>query len=116
MKTELKLIPQCVVAGMDKNDEDQPSGYLAFKRNLRGRRQEAALQRENGLRLKVRSLRTFDPTVHVKDRPNTWAGGRLSPINWPRYLAVDFGYTAPFVCLQWWARDPDRGALDIPRI
>lgn len=28
------------------------------------------------------------------------------PYDWPRYLAVDFGYTHPFVC-QWWAEDPD---------
>lgn len=28
------------------------------------------------------------------------------PPAWPRYLAVDFGYTNPFVC-QWWAEDPD---------
>ncbi len=28
------------------------------------------------------------------------------PREWPRYLAVDFGYTNPFVC-AWWAMDPD---------
>lgn len=28
------------------------------------------------------------------------------PPEWPRYLAIDFGYVNPFVC-QWWARDPD---------
>ena len=28
------------------------------------------------------------------------------PEFWPRYLAVDFGFTNPFVC-QWWAEDPD---------
>lgn len=28
------------------------------------------------------------------------------PRDWPRYLAIDFGYTNPFVC-QWWAADPD---------
>ncbi len=28
------------------------------------------------------------------------------PGEWPRYLAVDFGYTNPFVA-QWWAEDPD---------
>lgn len=31
------------------------------------------------------------------------------PADWPRYLAIDFGFNNPFVC-QWWARDPD-GAL-----
>ncbi|KKK59594.1 hypothetical protein LCGC14_3032820, partial [marine sediment metagenome] len=28
------------------------------------------------------------------------------PDDWPRYWAVDFGFTNPFVC-QWWAEDPD---------
>lgn len=28
------------------------------------------------------------------------------PVEWPRYLCVDFGYTNPFVC-AWWAMDPD---------
>lgn len=28
------------------------------------------------------------------------------PKEWPRYLAVDFGFTNPFVC-QWWAEDHD---------
>lgn len=31
------------------------------------------------------------------------------PRDWPRYMAVDFGYTNPFVC-QWWAVDPDSRA------
>jgi PBSX family phage terminase large subunit len=28
------------------------------------------------------------------------------PMTWPRYWAVDFGFTNPFVC-QFWAEDPD---------
>lgn len=28
------------------------------------------------------------------------------PATWPRFWAIDFGYTNPFV-LQWWAADPD---------
>ncbi len=28
------------------------------------------------------------------------------PREWPRYLAIDFGFTNPFVA-QWWAADPD---------
>lgn len=35
------------------------------------------------------------------------------PKDWPRYLAIDFGYVHPFVCL-WAARDPD-GRLIIYR-
>lgn len=28
------------------------------------------------------------------------------PTDWPRYWAIDFGYTHAFIC-QWWAEDPD---------
>lgn len=42
----------------------------------------------------------FDPVVHCIDWPPK--GFR----DWPRYWAVDFGYTNPFV-LQCWAEDPD---------
>jgi phage terminase large subunit len=45
----------------------------------------------------------YDPTVHLSDRFNHRSH---PPDSWPRYLAVDFGYTNPFVC-QWWAEDPD---------
>lgn len=41
----------------------------------------------------------WDPAVHLIDPFPI-------PATWPRYWAVDFGYTNPFVC-QWWARDPD---------
>lgn len=41
----------------------------------------------------------FEPAVHLVNHFNI-------PDSWPRYWAVDFGYTAPFVC-QWWAQDPD---------
>lgn len=36
-----------------------------------------------------------------------WAEwGGFPPPNWPRYRAIDFGLTNPFVC-QWWAESPD---------
>jgi PBSX family phage terminase large subunit len=41
----------------------------------------------------------WDDAQHVIDRFDI-------PADWPRYRAVDFGYTNPFVC-QWWAADPD---------
>lgn len=40
----------------------------------------------------------WDPAVHVIERE--------IPDTWPRYCAVDFGYTNPFSCL-WIAEDPD---------
>lgn len=42
----------------------------------------------------------FDPDVHVIDPFPI-------PPSWSRYLAIDFGYTNPFVC-QWWAVDEDK--------
>jgi phage terminase large subunit len=41
----------------------------------------------------------FDPELHIKDNFPI-------PPEWPRYRAIDFGFTNPFVC-QWWAIDPD---------
>lgn len=43
---------------------------------------------------------TFDPAAHLH------APIANPPHEWPRYLAVDFGYRNPFVC-QWWAQSPD---------
>src|SRR5258707_746838 len=50
---------------------------------------------------------------------HSWDGNRNLvnaahiPAEWPRYLAIDFGFTNPFVCL-WAAQDPD-GRLAIYR-
>jgi len=41
----------------------------------------------------------WDSAVHLVDPFQI-------PDDWPRYWAVDFGFTNPFVC-QWWAEDPD---------
>jgi len=41
----------------------------------------------------------YDTAVHLVDRFEI-------PPEWPRYWAVDFGYTNPMV-IQWWAVDPD---------
>lgn len=42
----------------------------------------------------------FDPATHViSAMPEGWEA-------WPKYRAIDFGYTNPFV-VQWWAVDPD---------
>lgn len=41
----------------------------------------------------------FDPAVHLRPK-------FTPPKDWPRYWAIDFGYTNPFV-LQCWAEDPD---------
>ncbi len=41
----------------------------------------------------------WDTAIHLVDPKDI-------PEDWPRYWAVDFGFTNPFVC-QWWAEDPD---------
>ena len=59
----------------------------------------------------------WNATLNLKDRsaisqrPLDKYGDCGIPRDWPRYLAVDFGYTEhhPFVC-QWWAEDGE-GAL-----
>lgn len=40
------------------------------------------------------------------DRARNVIDKRDIPLEWPRYLVVDFGFTHPFVCL-WAAQDPD---------
>jgi PBSX family phage terminase large subunit len=42
---------------------------------------------------------SWDPAHHLVDRFDI-------PQTWTRWMAVDFGYTNPFVA-QWWAEDPD---------
>jgi phage terminase large subunit len=41
----------------------------------------------------------FEPAIHIIDPIKI-------PKEWPRELAIDFGFTNPFVC-QWWAIHPD---------
>lgn len=54
----------------------------------------------------------WDDAVHLVDRKDVAKGykGKRDrygiPMDWPRYWALDFGYTNPFVC-QRWAVDPD---------
>lgn len=40
------------------------------------------------------------------DRARNVIDKRDIPLEWPRYLVIDFGYTHPFVC-AWIAQDPD---------
>lgn len=46
-------------------------------------------------------------SLHVVETPHAWdEWGGLPPPTWPRYRAVDFGFTNPFA-MQWWAESPD---------
>ena len=49
----------------------------------------------------------FDPKVHVIDRFDI-------PIEWPRFLVLDFGYVHP-ACAQLWAWDPKADILYLDR-
>lgn len=55
---------------------------------------------------------TWDDSAHLLNRDQVapaWRAERCPmgiPMSWPRYWAVDFGFTNPFV-LQRWAVDPD---------
>lgn len=44
----------------------------------------------------------FDPATHLVEYAEAWR----PPAKWPRYWAIDFGYTNPFTW-QAWAEDPD---------
>jgi phage terminase large subunit len=72
--------------------------YLAKLDNLTGPR-HARLRRGLWVAAEGVIYDQFDPAVHLVDRFPI-------PKEWPRYWAVDFGHTNPFV-LQWWAQDPD---------
>ena len=75
------------------------AAYLSVLENLTGVRY---LRLRKGLWAAAEGLvyDTFDPAVHLH------APIANPPHHWTRYLAVDFGFTNPFVC-QWWAEDPD---------
>jgi phage terminase large subunit len=96
---------QCIVAGVTDNEENHPPSYNAMKRNLRGTRRKRFFEGK-WVAFEGQVYENFDPAVHAVDRPKEWPAAQ-PPVEWPRYLAIDFGYTAPFVC-QWWAQDPER--------
>ncbi|HKN42971.1 MAG TPA: phage terminase large subunit, partial [Propionibacteriaceae bacterium] len=74
------------------------SAYMDVLDNLTGPR-KARLR--DGLWVAAEGIiyEAWDPATHLLDRFDI-------PADWPRYWAVDFGYTNPFV-LQRWALDPD---------
>lgn len=92
--------------------EDNPSLYdpVTGAITARGRQEMAALDALTGIRYKRGRLgqwvsaegvvyEDFDRAVHLVDRFRP-------PESWPRFWAVDFGYTNPFTW-QCWAADPD---------
>jgi len=90
--------------------EDNPRYYRGDAWTPEGEKYLARLERLTGVRfLRLRKgiwagaegqiYDEWDDAVHLVDPFDI-------PPGWPRYRAIDFGYTNPFVC-QWWATDPD---------
>lgn len=73
--------------------------YLAVLDNLSGVRYA---------RLRLNQWVAAEGMVYqdVWDRGRNLINPFSIPMEWPRYLSIDFGWTHPFVC-QWWAIDPD---------
>jgi PBSX family phage terminase large subunit len=95
---------------LESRHEDNPSLYdEAGGLTEQGRRTMAVLDALEGvLRERLRygrwvsaegAVYAFDARLHLVDPFPI-------PPAWPRYRAIDFGYTNPFVCL-WGATDPD---------
>lgn len=87
---------------LDSRHADNPSltpGYLATLDRLTGYLYERL---RLGLWTAAEGMYfpEFRPELHVCDRLEL-------PAEWPRWLAVDYGFAAPFCCL-WLARSPDR--------
>ncbi len=90
--------------------EDNPRYHREGDWTPEGKRYLERLERLTGVRfLRLRKgiwagaegqiYDEWDETIHlVEPFP--------IPAEWPRYRAIDFGFTNPFVC-QWWATDPD---------
>lgn len=77
---------------------DRGTAYLAKLDNLTGVRYDR-LRHGRWVAAEGLIYTAYDPNLHhyrIDDPPH----------DWPRYWAVDFGFTNPFVC-QWWAQDPD---------
>lgn len=90
--------------------EDNPRMYQAGEWTEYGREYLARLESLTGARYQRmrwgkwvaaegQIYEEWDPAVHVVDPFPI-------PDSWTRWIAVDFGYTNPFVA-QWWAEDPD---------
>ena len=98
------------VALLPTRHEDNPRYFSGGVWTAEGKRYLERLERLTGVRfLRLRKgiwagaegqiYDEWDEAIHVCERFEI-------PPDWPRYRAIDFGYTNPFVC-QWWAVDPD---------
>ena len=95
---------------LESRHEDNPEYWDGLSWTPAGQLYMARLERLTGVRfLRLRKgiwagvegqiYDEFDEAVHVVPFFDV-------PSDWPRYRAIDFGYTNPFVC-QWWTQDAD---------
>lgn len=113
------LIGEVIVAGFGDNDENLPAAYLRRRAGYKG----VTYQRwVRGLWVAFEGAvfgKHWNPDRHVApnasipasgrfpDRPAAWdEWNGYPPPDWPRFRALDFGYTNPFVC-SWYAEDPE---------
>lgn len=100
------LIRECVVAGMNENDENQPPAYLAFKRSLKGVRR-ARFFEGKWVAFEGQIFTDWDANTHLCDPPTEWARWRnLPPPDWRRVVGIDLGFENPFVA-EWFAISPE---------
>jgi PBSX family phage terminase large subunit len=102
--------------------EDNPILFADGAMTERGRAYLSKLDRLTGVRYQRLRLgnwvaaegviyEDFSDVHMLSGIPEEWRKGEALdhagiPISWPRFWAVDFGFTNPFTC-QWWAEDPD---------
>lgn len=100
-----RTLRDCIVADPRDGRDLLPPDYLARLEGFKGRYYDRYvlgkwISFEGSIYGDI-----WSSNVHVVARPATWPNG-YPPLSWPRYRAIDFGYTNPFVC-QWWAQDPE---------
>ncbi len=78
---------------------EQGTAYLAKLENLSGVRRLRLLKGIWAMAEGMVYADVWNPAIHLVDRFEI-------PVDWRRFLSIDFGYTNPFVC-QWWAEDHD---------
>lgn len=98
LKMESRHEDNPVLVNPDGTHTEQGAAYLAKLDALTGVRY---LRLRKGVWAAADGIiyEDWDEGVHLIDRFPI-------PDDWPRYWAVDFGFTNPFVC-QMWAEDPD---------
>lgn len=110
---------EVIVAGFGDNDANLPRAYVERRARYKGARYQRWVR---GLWVAFEGAVFGDywnPDVHVAPnstvpgstrfpgRPAAWdAWNGFPPPDWPRYRAIDFGFTNPFVC-SWYAEDPE---------